>query len=94
MVERRNVLRKESQLKETKLVNDMKVGTYVRQALFSLRHDDVYRYGVVVDLDVPEPVKIVAPSVKVMWSPNAKHPVASAPYPEYVSIKKLEVVCG
>jgi hypothetical protein len=72
----------------------MKIGTYVKQSLFSLRHDDVSRYGIVVSLEVPDPVKVIGPSVRVVWSPNKKYPVAVEPYSEYVLINKLEVVSG
>ena len=72
----------------------IKVGTYVKQNIF----DDVYRYGVVIDMSMPPTIKtwhaaLDETAVRVAFSPRKEHPVSVQPYLEYIAISKLEVVC-
>jgi len=78
----------------------MDIGTYVKQNLFSHRDSPCWRYGIVVGLDPPGPVKLRWSSddpdkqevVQVVFSPRKEHPVGIQPYAEYVPTWLLEVV--
>jgi len=72
----------------------MDIGAYVRQELFDHRGKSIYRYGIVVSSDLPEPVRLlhVNGAVKVVFSPRKDHPVSIQPYAEYVPTSKLEII--
>jgi len=97
---RTSIIRKTRESQETQLVIDMYIGTYVKQNLFNHRGSPYWRYGIIVGLDPPEPVKLRWSSddpdkqavVQVVFSPRKEHPVGIQPYAEYVPTWLLEVV--
>jgi len=76
----------------------MKIGTLVRQTLFSQTVNrehptPVYRYGIVLS---PWDIPLTAPKnlyYKVLWQPNGQFPVYNGSgYVDIVAVSKLEVV--
>jgi len=67
------------------IFTNMRIGTFIKQHAYNDRGNNIYRYGIVIEL-------ITRKEIKVVWLPNSFFPRQQALYKSIIKMELIEII--